>query len=552
MRATVCWVIVIFTLLAVGVATAAEIGRLEGAPIRGIGLYADEEAQFTLQPQAVWGGYSDQRPQPLRAELLAVLRTIPVGGYHRETWRLSSPYGDHFSARFTGTLKVEKEGDYTFYFQSDDGARVWIDDKQIIDAWVPRSNVTSEATIALTAGDHAVRCEYMEIGGGAQAHFRWKGPGFDEQVVPASAVTADGQPGWKADYFLNEELKGEPRTTHEPVIDINWGDGGPEVYGGGPPIAEMDSARVGEDYVIGQLRGPETAYIGVVVQPVGSATMGYDVWANDLVAYGTGVSGQRPAKLRLRPLTEGATFDIATAGRTPAVWAPGKQPLLFMAGLGDLPKLTAAQAREQLQKAMLTGLNAPFPELSKDGWAYLFNGRNLNKWRLRNPNGPQSWSVENGELVNAGHGTDLISDFPLTDCQLHVEFSVPKDSNSGVYLQGRYEVQVHDSFGLEVADWTCGSIYGQAVATQNVCKPADEWQSFDITFRGARPSLDGDIAKHARITVVQNGVKIVDNAELSGVTGGALDADEIRAQGIFLQGDHGVVRYRNIKVRPLG
>ncbi|MBM3957367.1 MAG: hypothetical protein FJ313_04880, partial [Gemmatimonadetes bacterium] len=395
MRATVCWVIVILVLLAAGVATAAEIGRLEGAPIRGIGLYADDDAQFTLQPQAVWGGYSDQRPQPLRAELLAVLRTTPVSGYHRETWRLSSPYGDHFSARFTGTLKVEKEGDYTFYFQSDDGARVWIDEKQIIDAWVPRSNVTSEAGVRLTAGDHAVRCEYMEIGGGAQAHFRWKGPGFDEQVVPASAVTADGQPGWKADYFLNEELKGEPKSTHEPVIDINWGDGGPEVYGGGPPVAEMDWARVGEDWVIGQLRGPETAYIGVVIQPAGSATMGYDVWANDLVAYGTGVSGQRPVKLRLRPITEGATFDIATAGRTPAVWAPGKQPLLFMAGLGDLPKLTAAQARDRLQQAMLTGLNAPFPELSKDGWAYLFNGRNLNKWRLRNPNGPQSWSVEN-------------------------------------------------------------------------------------------------------------------------------------------------------------
>jgi hypothetical protein len=314
----------------------------------------------------------------------------------------------------------------------------------------------------------------------------------------------------------------------------------------------MDWARVGEDYVIGQLRGPESAYIGLVMQPVGAATMGYDVWANDLVAYRAGTSGQRPLKLRLRALTEGATFDIATAGRTPAVWAPGKQPLLFMAGLGDLPQLTAAQAREQLQKAMLTGLNAPFPELSKDGWAYLFNGRNLNKWHLRNPNGPQSWSVENGELVNAGHGTDLISDFPLTDCELHVEFNVPKDSNSGVYLQGRYEVQVYDSFGKGLDGVTCGAIYGQVVPAQNVSKAPGDWQTFDITFVGARPSLDGGIARHARITVIQNGVKIVDNAELSGVTGGALDADEVRAQGIFLQGDHGIVRYRNIKVRPLG
>jgi hypothetical protein len=543
--------IAILTLLLGGVAVTAEIGRLEGAPIRGIGLYADGDVQFTLQPQAVWGGYSDQRPTPLRTDVLKVLRTIPAGGYHRETWRLSSPYSDHFSARFTGTLKIEKEGDYTFYFQSDDGARVWIDDNQIIDAWVPRSNLTSEATVHLTPGDHAVRCEYMEIGGGAQAHFRWKGPGFDEQVVPASVVTADGQPGWKAEYFLNEELKGEPKTTHHDVIDMNWGDGGPEVFAGGPPVAEMDWARVGDDYVIGQLRGPETAYVGLVVQALGRATTGFDVWGGDLVGYGTRVSGERPVKLRLRPLSEGAAFNIATAGGMPAVWAAGKQPLLFMAGLGDLPRLSAAQARERLQQAMLTGLNAPFPLLSKDGWAYLFNGTSLSKWHPRDPNGPQSWSVENGELVNAGHGTDLISEFPLTDCELHIEFNVPQGSNSGVYLQGRYEVQVHDSFGQKPDMGTCGSIYGQVVASKNVCKPAGEWQSFDITFRGARPSLDGGLASHARITVVQNGVEIVDDAEMSGVTGGALDADEVRAQGILLQGDHGAVRFRNISVRPL-
>jgi hypothetical protein len=543
--------LVAVAVLGAGLASAAEIGRLEGAPIRGLGLWADDSSQFTLQPQVAWGGYSDQGPTPLRSGLLQVLRGIPVGGYHRETWQLSSPYGDHFSARFTGTLKVAQEGDYTFYFQSDDGARVWIGDQQIIDAWVPRSNVTSEASIHLTAGDHAVRCEYMEIGGGAQAHFRWKGPGFDEQVVPASVVTADGQPGWKAEYFLNEQLQGEPKVAHHEVIDLSWGDGGPEVYGGGPPVAEMDWARVGEDYVIGQLRGPETAYLGLNVRSLGPVSPAFNVWGNDLVGYALRATAPRPVGLRVRALSAGAAFAVGSAGDGPSVWAPGKQPLLFMAGLGELPKLSAEEARARLQQAMLTGLNAPFPELSKDGWAYLFNGRNLSKWRLRNPDGPQSWSVENDELVNAGHGTDLISEFPLTDCQLHVEFSVPKDSNSGVYLQGRYEVQVHDSFGLKPEMWTCGSIYSQVIASQNVCKPADEWQSFDIIFLGARPSIDGGLATHARITVVQNGVKIVDNAEMSGVTGGALDGDEVRAQGIFLQGDHGVVRYRNVKVRPL-
>jgi hypothetical protein len=314
----------------------------------------------------------------------------------------------------------------------------------------------------------------------------------------------------------------------------------------------MEWARIEDVYLIGQLRGPATAQIGFVVQSVGSETVGWDVWGKDLVATSTRRPGQRPVRLRLRALSDGAAFSVAGAGGTPSVWCPGAQPLVFMAGLGDLPRLTPDEAVSRLKDALAKGLNAPFPQLSPDGWAYLFNGRNLSKWHLRNPNGPASWSVENGELANAGHGTDLISEFPLTDCQLHVEFSVPKDSNSGVYLQGRYEVQVHDSFGLEPADWTCGSIYSKAVATKNACKPADEWQSFDITFRGARPALGGGIGSHARITVVLNGERIIDDAELSGVTGGALDGDELRAQGIFLQGDHGVVRYRNIKVRPVG
>ena len=530
---------------------AAEIGWLDGAPVRGIVLWANEDSQFVLQPQAVWGGYTDQPPVPLHAGVLKMTRAIPPGGFHRESWRLGSVYGDHWSARFTGTLRIEKEGDYTFYFQSDDGARVWIGDQQIIDAWVPRSNLTSEATIHLTPGDYVVRCEYMEIGGYAQAHFRWKGPGFDEQVIPPSVVTADGQPGWKAEYYLGEELKGEPRTAHEPVIDMDWADGGPAVFGGGPPLAEMDWARVGDDYIIAQLRGPESAYLGLIVHALGPATKAVDVWGKDLVFYNARLAAHRLVELRLRPLTGTAAFAGPAVTNRPGLWAPGRQPLLFMAGLSNLPPLNEDDARARLQQAMRTGLNAPFPTLSNDGWAYLFNGRNLNKWRLRNPDGRQSWSVENGELVNDGHGTDLISEFPLTDCELHIEFNVPPGSNSGVYLQGRYEVQVHDSYGQEPNMGTCGSIYGQVVASQNVCKPPGEWQTFDIKFRGARPSLDGGLASRARITVIHNGVTIVDDVELTGVTGGALDADEVRAQGILLQGDHGPVRYRNIKVRPL-
>jgi hypothetical protein len=461
-------------------------------------------------------------------------------------WRLASPYGDNWSARFTTTLKTGTEGEYTFYFQSDDGARMWIDDQQIIDDWVPRSNLISEAKVALSAGDHAVRCEYFERGGSAQAHLRWKGPGIDEQT------SADGKPGWRAEYFLEtEELKGEPKTDHHEVLDFNWADGGPAVFQAGPPIVTLDWGRADDGVVIGHLRGPAKTYAGLVAQAVGPAVFAFRVWGRDLVAYPSSIGPEEPSHFRLRVLSDGAAYAMSDPTAMPAVWAPGDEPILFLAGTAELPDLDADTARGRLQEIMAKGANVALPPLTDDGWAYLFNNRDLSGWYLRHPDGVQSWSVEEGALVNAGRGTDIYSDVRLTDCELHIEFSVPKGSNSGVYLQGRYEVQVHDTFGGGVSPGMCGAIYGQAAPSQNVCKPPGEWQTFDITFRGARPSLDGGLASHARITVVQNGVTVIDDVELTSVTGGAMDANETRAHGIMLQGDHGPVRYRNIRVRPL-
>ena len=544
--------VLIMLMGALAASPAAEVGTLEKAGVRGIGFFESADSQFALQAMAMWGGYRDQPARVLTGSVAEPLEAIPVGGYHRQTWRLASPYGDNWSARFTTTLTIATEGEYTFYFQSDDGARMWVGDQQIVDDWVPRSNLISEAKINLTAGEHAVRCEYFERGGSAQAHVRWSGPGIEEQVIPAEVVSADGKPGWKAEYFLNtEELKGEPKTDHHEVLDFNWGDGGPAIFQAGPPLVTMDWARIEDDVIVAQVRGPAKAYVGVVLQGLGPASLGYDVWGNQLVAYAASIDAERRADLHLQALSEGAAYAMSDPTTMPGVWAPGDRPLLFLAGTGELPDLTADAAKDRLQEAMSTGANAPFPALSDDGWAYLFNSRDLAGWHLRHPDGRQSWSVDQGELVNGGAGTDLYSDVRLTDCELHIEFSVPKDSNSGVYLQGRYEVQVHDTFGGGVHPGMCGAIYGQAAPSENVCKPPEEWQTFDITFRGARPSLDGGLASHARITVVQNGVKIIDDVELTSVTGGAMDANEPRAHGIMLQGDHGPVRYRNIRVRPL-
>jgi len=190
-------------------------------------------------------------------------------------------------------------------------------------------------------------------------------------------------------------------------------------------------------------------------------------------------------------------------------------------------------------------------------WMRLFNGKNLEGWKLRNPDGRQSWSVVDGVLHNESThdkgGTDICTVNKFGDCQLHIDFKVPKRGNSGVYLQGRYEVQVGDSHGSKrLSGGMCGAIYGKAVPSVNASKPAGEWQSYDIIFRQARRNASGEIVKKARITVVHNGKKIIDDVEIDGVTGGALDRNEGTPGPLMLQGDHSSVDYSNILIRPLG
>jgi hypothetical protein len=189
------------------------------------------------------------------------------------------------------------------------------------------------------------------------------------------------------------------------------------------------------------------------------------------------------------------------------------------------------------------------------GWIRLFNGKDLEMWRLRNLDGRQSWSAVAGVLHNVttrdAGGTDICTVEKFGDCQLHIEFRVPKDGNSGVYLQGRYEVQVADSYEQGKSAGMCGAIYGQAVPKVNASKPPGEWQSYDILFRQARLNEKGEVVKKARISVLHNGKMIIDDVEMNGVTGGALDNKEGTPGPLMLQGDHSSVDYQNILLRPL-
>ena len=165
----------------------------------------------------------------------------------------------------------------------------------------------------------------------------------------------------------------------------------------------------------------------------------------------------------------------------------------------------------------------------------LFNGKDMNHWTAL---GENQWVVADGALKSPHSGANLVTKQKFTDFKLHIEFRCPKGSNSGVYLRGRYEVQIEDSHGKEPTSELFGGVYGFLTPNEMAAKTADQWQSYDITFVGRL------------VTVVANGKEIICRAPIPGITGGALDSHEGESGPILLQGDHGPIEYRNITITP--
>ena len=168
----------------------------------------------------------------------------------------------------------------------------------------------------------------------------------------------------------------------------------------------------------------------------------------------------------------------------------------------------------------------------------LFNGKDLSGWKMKGP-GTTVWKVEAGNLITPGNGPELINDSKFEDFKLHVEFKADASSNSGVYLRGRYEVQVETDSAEEPPSHHTGGVYGFLAPVPELPRKPGEWQSFDITLIGRW------------ITVVQNGQTIIDHKEIPGITGGALDSHEELPGPIYLQGsEKGHVAYRSIVITP--
>jgi hypothetical protein len=200
--------------------------------------------------------------------------------------------------------------------------------------------------------------------------------------------------------------------------------------------------------------------------------------------------------------------------------------------------------RKVLTLAVLVSALALVQAAEEEGFRPLFNGKDTTGWHLRNADGHNSWKVEGGilkNIVNQGeHGTDLVTDQKFRNFTIKYDYQVPNDSNSGFYLRGRYELQILGDYTSGKSSKTGnGSLYNFKAPDKFVSKPGGEWQSVEATIIGNK------------ITVIQNGVKIHDNVEVTKGTGGELDNNHDQPGPIFLQGDHGTVSFRNIRIKEL-
>ncbi|MGA2097843.1 MAG: DUF1080 domain-containing protein [Candidatus Acidiferrum sp.] len=160
-------------------------------------------------------------------------------------------------------------------------------------------------------------------------------------------------------------------------------------------------------------------------------------------------------------------------------------------------------------------------------------------WHEEKAGASPAWKVDNGVLITPGNGPELINNSKFEDFKLHLEFNCGPESNSGVYLRGRYEVQIETDSPTDPPSQRLGGVYGFLAPSPEPARTPDKWQAYDITLVGRM------------VTVVLNGTTIIDNKEIPGITGGALDSREGLPGPIYLQGsEKGHVKFRNITITP--
>jgi hypothetical protein len=204
-------------------------------------------------------------------------------------------------------------------------------------------------------------------------------------------------------------------------------------------------------------------------------------------------------------------------------------------------RLAGNVMRGEMTNAQISGVRAPaLKRKEPKAWTTpepLFNGKDLTGWQPDNLS-KVNWVVKDGAILNESGGANLKTLRKFEDFKLHVEYNCPNLGNSGVYLRGRYELQVeYEKPGVEDNLHEMGSIYGMLAPSQELPRKPGEWETLDITLVGRT------------VTIVRNGITTIDHQQIPGITGGALDANEAQPGPFYLQGDHtGGMMYRNITV----
>lgn len=280
-------------------------------------------------------------------------------------------------------------------------------------------------------------------------------------------------------------------------------------------------------------------FIGRWDLTVTTAAATYPGWMEILEKDGKLESRYQPRGGSVRPVSS-VTVDGSrlTLTLTPAA---GQRPAVLWEVTANDHQIVGVQKRADKVIAKFTGV--PAPELKRKApkaWTNpepLFNGKDLTGWEPDNPS-TNHWVARDGELLNEIKGANLRTTRKFDDFKLHIEFNCPENGNSGVYLRGRYEIQVeYEPVGTEDKYHMMGAIYGFLGPAVESPRTPGQWERFDVTFVGRY------------VTIARNGVTTIANQEIPGITGGALDSNEAQPGPFYIQGDHtGGMKYRNITI----
>jgi hypothetical protein len=225
--------------------------------------------------------------------------------------------------------------------------------------------------------------------------------------------------------------------------------------------------------------------------------------------------------------------------RVPVQYERGTDELRFEGTVrGD--RIAGTAVVDHGERLRFTGVRAPVLAASNElEWGVplpLLATPELPGWFPRDDVPSRCWEADGGVFAIAGNCTDFVTTAKFDDLRLHAEFRIPPGGNSGIYLRGRYEVQIQDDAGKALDPLRMGGIYGFIAPSVDAARAAGEWQTLDVELVGRR------------VTVALNGTTIVDGQEIPGITGGALDSDEGAPGPIMLQGDHTAVEFRNLTI----